>query len=351
MYTSLSIKNFRAFQSLEVEGLKRVNLFTGRNNSGKTSVLEAVYLLEGEHVTLRAKRLFATRGLAAVPFTNYSARTMPWATLFRDLGVDGEVKISGGHDTRHNLEVILTTSLTPEDKQFLTAARAPRLDLDARPVLIARRAHFGAKRDALWVVDGAIESDINGESSLRVSSYLVAGTKPDHVELARDLDELEVVRGTAPVVEALRLIDPKLAGLKTLTNTGPPLVHADMGGATLLPLAVVGDGVLRMIEIVFAILQNREKVVLIDEIENGFHYSALPKVWKLIHALAKEYNVQVFAVTHSQECAVAAHQAALESGDYDFKYYRIEQEDGVGRAFAFPKEIMQTAIDADLEVR
>ena len=83
MYTSLSIKNFRAFQSLEVEGLKRVNLFTGRNNSGKTSVLEAVYLLEGEHVTLRAKRLFATRGLAGVPFTKYSARTMSWATLFR----------------------------------------------------------------------------------------------------------------------------------------------------------------------------------------------------------------------------------------------------------------------------
>ena len=88
MYSSLSIKNFQAFQSLKIDGLKRVNLLTGRNNSGKTSVLEALYLLEGEHITLRTKRLFETRGLSAVPFTKYSARTMPWATLFRSLVVN-----------------------------------------------------------------------------------------------------------------------------------------------------------------------------------------------------------------------------------------------------------------------
>lgn len=351
MYTSLSIKNFRAFQTLEVEGLKRVNLFTGRNNSGKTSVLEAVYLLEGEHVTLRAKHLFATRGLAAVPFTKYSARTMPWATLFRDLGVDGEVKISGLHEAGHTLDVILTTSVTKEDKSFLTSIGAPKLDFEALPVLIARRDHFAEKRDALWVTGSTVESDTLSESSLRKSSYLVAGTKPDHVELARYFDSLEYEKRTAPVVEALRLIDPKLSVLKTNMSAGPSLILVDMDGATLLPLAVVGDGMLRMIEIVFAFLQNREKVVLIDEIENGFHYSALPKVWKRIHELAKECNVQVFAVTHSQECAVAAHEAAVETGSYDYQYFRVEQKQGNGRAVAFTQENMQTSIEAEFEFR
>jgi AAA15 family ATPase/GTPase len=55
----------------------------------------------------------------------------------------------------------------------------------------------------------------------------------------------------------------------------------------------------RLLDIIIAIYQNQNRAVMIDEIENGFHYSALPKVWELIHKLANQYNVQVFAVTHS----------------------------------------------------
>ena len=85
MYTSLSIRNFRAFQSLDIEGLKRVNLFAGRNNSGKTSVLEALYLLEAEQPAARARQLFRNRGLADAGIVHQTALDMPWATLFRNL--------------------------------------------------------------------------------------------------------------------------------------------------------------------------------------------------------------------------------------------------------------------------
>lgn len=350
MYTSLSIKNFRAFETLEIEGLKRVNLFTGRNNSGKTSVLEAVYLLEGEHATLRARRLFETRGLAAVSFSRFSARTMPWATLFRSLSVDGEVRISGLQDAAHLLEVTLTTTLTEEDRNYVNRVGAPHLDPEDRAILVARKPRFAQKHDAIWVTDAKIHADVLGENTLRASSYLISGTKPSHAEMSRYFDGLELIKGTDPILQALLLIDPRLQGLKTNTSAGPSLLYADLGGATLLPLAVVGDGMLRMLEIVFAILQNQDRAVMIDEIENGFHYSVLPKVWKLIHELAKQYNVQIFAVTHSHECAVAAHEAA-KVADYDYQYFRIEQKNGIGRAVPFDEEIMQTAIDANLEFR
>ena len=349
MYTSLSIKNFRAFETLEIEGLKRVNLFTGRNNSGKTSVLEAVYLLEGEHVTLRARRLFETRGLAAVSFTRFSARTMPWATLFRSLGVEKDIHISGLQDTAQPLDVILTTTLDEEARNnYVNGFRMPHIDVESRAILIARKSHLAQSRDAIWVTNGKIQPDVNDESTLRPSSYLISGTKPSHTELSRYLDGLELVKGTDPILQALLLIDPRLQGLKTNTSAGPSLLYADLGGATLLPLAVVGDGMLRMLEIVFAILQNPGRAVMIDEIENGFHYSVLPKVWELIHKLAKQYNVQVFAVTHSHECAVAAHVAA-EADNYG--YFRIEQKNGIGRAVAYSHEQMQTSIEANLEVR
>lgn len=46
-YKSLKITNFRAINSLEAEDFKRVNLITGRNNCGKTTVLEALFLISG----------------------------------------------------------------------------------------------------------------------------------------------------------------------------------------------------------------------------------------------------------------------------------------------------------------
>lgn len=68
MITSLHIKNFRGFEDLEVKGLKRVNLFAGRNNSGKTSLLEAVFLLGGPNNPMSPAQLRILRDSLAPPF-------------------------------------------------------------------------------------------------------------------------------------------------------------------------------------------------------------------------------------------------------------------------------------------
>ena len=44
-FTALNIEQFRGLRKLEVHDLRRVNLLVGRNNSGKTTLLEAVELL------------------------------------------------------------------------------------------------------------------------------------------------------------------------------------------------------------------------------------------------------------------------------------------------------------------
>ena len=44
MYESFRIQNYRGFRDLKLEGLARVNLIAGENNSGKTALLEALYI-------------------------------------------------------------------------------------------------------------------------------------------------------------------------------------------------------------------------------------------------------------------------------------------------------------------
>ena len=40
----IEIENFKTFDKLKIDGLKRVNLISGKNNLGKTAVLEAIRL-------------------------------------------------------------------------------------------------------------------------------------------------------------------------------------------------------------------------------------------------------------------------------------------------------------------
>ena len=44
MLSSLKIRNFRTFSHLFIERLGRVNLILGKNNVGKTTLLEALFI-------------------------------------------------------------------------------------------------------------------------------------------------------------------------------------------------------------------------------------------------------------------------------------------------------------------
>lgn len=50
MLNSLKITNFRTFSNLCLNRLGKVNLIVGRNNVGKTSLLEAVHLYSSDNV-------------------------------------------------------------------------------------------------------------------------------------------------------------------------------------------------------------------------------------------------------------------------------------------------------------
>ena len=47
MIQDIKIENFRGITSLEIQDFKKINIFVGKNNCGKTSVLEALFLVTG----------------------------------------------------------------------------------------------------------------------------------------------------------------------------------------------------------------------------------------------------------------------------------------------------------------
>ena len=63
----------------------------------------------------------------------------------------------------------------------------------------------------------------------------------------------------------------------------------------------MGDGINRILTIILAMVNCENGYLLIDEFENGLHYSVQEKLWEIIFYLAKRLNIQVFATTHSND--------------------------------------------------
>jgi len=153
------------------------------------------------------------------------------------------------------------------------------------------------------------------------------------------------------IQRVLRLIEPRLKRLAIVVVAGEPILHGDIGAGRLMPLPVMGGGMVRLASLVIHIGNAANGVVLVDEIENGLHYSILPKVWRAIGEVARQFNAQIFATTHSLECIVAAHKAFLESEHYDFCLHRLERTRETIRAVTYDQESLEAAIETGLEVR
>jgi len=115
----------------------------------------------------------------------------------------------------------------------------------------------------------------------------------------------------------------------------------------------MGEGMTRLFSLVVGIGNAPDGVVLVDEVENGLHHSVLPKVWRAIAEAARQFEVQVFATTHSLECIEAAHRAFDEDLGFecDFRLHRLERVNGDIVAKTYDRDALRAALEMGLEVR
>ena len=153
------------------------------------------------------------------------------------------------------------------------------------------------------------------------------------------------------IIDSLKTIEPELTNVITITNQGQVQVYAKIADQ-LLPIRLVGDGLGRLLFVLLAIAANPDSIILIDEIETGFHYTMMETLWKLIAQSAREYNCQIIATTHSYECIQKA-VLGIRSTEMEkqFCMYRVEHRDGENRAFRFDGEMTQQSIEMNMEVR
>ena len=297
MLNTLHIKNFRLFQDLKLDSLNRVNLVAGVNNSGKTALLEALRFVFGDIRSFRnfpsaLRSSFAldqTRGLVPViadEFENF------WMWLFNQKDLKRPIEIEAVGTQRTYLVKLLQERLM-DSSEFSFAYFK-----DGMRVSSSTASRVAPASGSIEVVDS------------EWPKLITFSTNPSSpTEDAEYFNRIAAKRGGEQrVVELLQVIEPRLQDLKYLKLGSQPLVYADVGMEDLIPTTQLGQGFTRLLRLFSEILVAKSEIVLIDEIENGIHYSAMPKVWKGIAAIAREEDLQFFATTHSYECIRYAHE-------------------------------------------
>ena len=341
MYTSFSIENFRLFDQLTVEPLARVNLIAGQNNAGKTALLEAIWLLCHSSSPRQALRVSGWR-----ESTDYSRGSF-YADLFNQYDTDLTIFVRAVDSQISGIETLAISQqyrtqqplfdLSVESESELGEVDIAEFDFENEIVFDYSKGHVLSSRASAWLES---ESRLGrwrpmlrerGRSRSIPSRPCVFENSTDRWNtrvLAVNFGRAEI-EGTLPAIEAVvRLLEPRLKRLITVAdNRGSPSIYADIGVGRPYPLSIMGDGTKRVLALCLSFLRAQNGVLLVDEIENGLHYSVLPKVWTNLGWLAREFNVQVFATTHSYECIYAAHSAFKEQENpSDFAFFRLQRD-------------------------
>lgn len=330
---TLSIERFRAFRHLKIEGLGRVNLITGRNNTGKSSVLEAIRMLASDASPSVIYDILHLREEDPKEMED-SARPADAATLFAlsslfhgfpEFSADLEPLVIAANGGQRPMRLTMAAGWVSEkpepDGLRRRILQQPGLFSEAEvlPALVVETS--GVQRllplDSLSRyyrrrLPAAVFQNEPQAPCVFVSPYGGAQT----ATLGPLWDKIALSDLEQDVVGALRIIEPGILAVSMIGGEGTRQPRTAIVRAKGVPRPVnlrsFGDGLNRLFGIVLSLVNAKDGLLLIDEFENGMHYSVQLDVWRALFRLARHLNVQIVATSHSWDAIEAFQKAASE---------------------------------------
>lgn len=354
-FKNIEIKNFRGIGHLKIEDFSRVNVFIGQNNSGKSSVLESLLLVAGMSnpdlplsLNKARTRIFRVAYLRETryQFYNLDIKNTP---EFSSLQFDG---------IRRHLQI----------KLFYKESADDGVQSIDEPIVLSETVRMPNTIEMLFDVTNS-QGTKRFRSSLSVNQSDVPSRQEpakEYVEnnyailfssdllssnLANDLSELFKRKQKDLLLNYLQLFDARINAIDILNND----VYIGYNDVReMLPVSMSGDGLRRYLNIVAGSANPLNTAILIDEIDNGLHYSAYKKLWEAIFALATATNKQIFVTTHSKETLGSLNEMLEEHPEYqqEMRLYTIAKTLNKGhQAYKYTNEGLSGACENDVELR
>lgn len=381
MLTRVDIKNYRGFSSFSMDGLATVNLIVGKNNSGKTALLEAIHFLasggnpmvltgvanrrnefivgedyegpgpdslidishffHGHEISAGSEFTVAgTNGLPTVKVRAVSTKEMGDELLFELHNYATRVTHKlwdSGDPPLLAMEIEGGVSTTKEGRTFLLSEEGALLIDPRRPHHM--RPWFDEKKSGPRIVYISPDASMT-ESLARMWDLVLRDKREDEVRTAMQILEPGLQDIVFQASESSRRYRSRAGILIGFT-----------GDDRRVPLGSMGDGMRRLLGLSLSLLHAKSGFLLIDEVDTGFHYSIMAKMWELVVRTAAASNIQVFATTHSADCVRGLGVLCKQSPELQSKFAAHKIERDLEKSVLFSGEDVLNAVEQDIEIR
>ncbi len=344
MFNKIEIERFRGIRYANIEGFKQINIFFGKNNCGKSSLLESLFMVSGISNPLLPVNVNTIRGYA-------SSRLDDLKLDFYNLDSSQPIHIRVVDGETRDLKISLieqneNSVLLGKDNQdmlsnFEEEKYGLKLDFKINEETNEAQLQFDPKDSNKATRTLAKDYD----EPLRCK-YL--SPKYDFSTSIQGLSNILQNKDEHFIVEGLQIIEPKVRDFIYTDN----VMLVDTGLQKRIPVNMMGDGARKIVALLTAIYECPNGALLIDEISNGFHYSVMKGLWEVLINAAIKNNTQLYVTTHDYDSIVGLRDAAI--GKYDdmvasFKLMKLE--DGELKAYHYSLDSLDYSINQEIEVR
>ena len=357
------IRNYKNVDYLQLKDLRPITLIVGKNNVGKTNILEAISLYINNWSLDSLLRVLNNRKEKTEDFLKATfnqsednqlrnfAPILPFREInFLKRSLNNEIVMGGNN---HFLHFALMNAYFRKDSD--TAAnrlyqltpypnRITKISSNAELVLsvidrennnstatIERKEVSSITKKLYKLTKSGI--DYTNYSEAEGYNCQLINCKSLSTKLAQKLwADFALTNREQEILRAIKMIDEQIEDFNfvNVDDRIVPIVKIlrDIDGQkqyVRMPVSELGDGLVHVLNIVVALLSCQNGVLLLDEAESGLHYTTQMKLWQLIFKLANQYNVQVFATTHSNDCILSFARAAKEREKQEGILIRIEK--------------------------
>lgn len=323
----IDIESYKCFQDFSAKGFKRVNLISGKNNVGKTALLESLIInlngRNGLYVLLALFGVYIRRVRGNYVGKPYDAKSIFSELRDRTSFVKQETNVNSILLKRDGDEILgkynVSTSVVENDLVSLNELSSNNFSSDDFKHRVGYVSSFGES------AEGIIRSFIAIQKSDKEEEFY---------SFVRDFDE---------AIENVKIIGGNQIQCKVFSK-GNNSLYRD--------LYEFGDGLKQYIAIIADLYAHKNGYLFIDEIDTGIHYSSLDRLWEIILTLSKKQNVQVFATTHSRECIESYCRVATKLHDQDITFTTlVKNKERQIKAIVRDYEVFTNSIDQGHEVR
>ncbi|MGS1035817.1 AAA family ATPase [Burkholderia glumae] len=359
MLRSITIEHYKGIKKLNVERLAPFTLVGGRNDVGKSSFLEAIFLFFDRQ---SAAALISHLGWRNTGPVDARPETL-WGPAFHNMDTEKPIVITtvDQNNVTRDVRYRLVKNHTFQQNFQPFSINAPeKPTLQTQPTEQTAIGVYAKQDDQVLQdtyasvgVGGITQSGKIQRPEIRQAIYLSSSRVIDAGAASR-LSRLISENNSRQIVDVARLIDPRIKNLNVgAVMTGGSFIMADVEGLPKwVPLSFLGTGIGIVVNIALAVSSVPNGTVLIDELEIGIHYSALPSVVSAISKIAYENKTQIIATTHSYEFIKSTFQVFRDNKSDIFTYLRLERNtEGNVTAKVYPSDALEFALESEWEIR